>query len=317
MAASPGLLAELRALGLDPRPDEPLHRHAFWRIGGPAEVLVEVPTLAGLRGILRLGLPVTVLGNGSNLLVADAGLPGLCLRLAGEWRALRLGEGEAWVGAGLNNTALLARLDRLGLGGLGCLAGIPGTLGGALRMNAGSQMGEIGAALIEAELLLPEGEVIRLPAEALDLGYRTCRLPGGAVILGLRLRLQADPARVAAERAAIRRHLDHRKATQPLDLPSCGSVFRNPPGQAAGRLIEAVGLKGTQRGQARISDKHANFIVNLGGARAADCAELIRLAQRRVEEEHGVGLEPEVHAVGAWPEPPWREAPASAASPSG
>lgn len=305
MGASPGLLASLRALGLDPRPGEPLARLGYWRMGGPADVYVEVGSVEALLGAFALGEPVTVLGNGSNLLVADAGIYGLTVRLTGALREARIEGDEAWVGAGLLNTVLLSRLARAGKGGLGCLAGVPGTVGGAVRMNAGTVLGEIGPRVRSIEVVLPGGEQVELPGEALGFDYRTARLPEGAVILGVRLRLESEPEAVSREQEAMQRHLKHRKETQPLDLPSCGSVFRNPPGQAAGRLIEGVGLKGTRRGDAAISEKHANFIVNLGQARAMDCWELIRLARDRVWAETGTVLVPEVHAVGEWPQGHW------------
>ena len=305
MGLSPGLLASLRALGLEPRLDEPLARLGYWRIGGPADAFVEVHTASQLEALLGLGEPLTVLGNGSNLLVADAGIRGLTVRLLGELREARIEGAEAWVGAGLLNTVLLSRLARAGRGGLGCLAGVPGTVGGAVRMNAGTALGEIGPRVREVELALPGGGRARLPGEALSFGYRSASLPEGAVVLRVRLSLLDEAEAVRAEQESMRRHLEHRKATQPLDLPSCGSVFRNPPGQAAGRLIESVGLKGERRGEACISDKHANFIVNLGGARAMDVHELVLLARDRVWQETGHRLQPEVHAVRDWPQGRW------------
>ncbi|MCK6507554.1 UDP-N-acetylmuramate dehydrogenase [Myxococcota bacterium] len=301
----PALARALVDLGLSPLVDEPMSRHGFWRIGGPADVWVEVPDLASLRAVMALGAPVTVVGNGSNLLVADQGIRGVALRLAGSLRDARLDPQGARVGGGMMNSVLLARLQRAGRGGLASLAGVPGTVGGAVRMNAGTALGEVGAVVREVTVVLPGGAVAVLPAEALGFAYRHATLPPGAVVAEVALTLQDDPEAVAREQAEIDHHLARRKATQPLDQPSCGSVFRNPQGDAAGRLIEAAGLKGASRGGARISDKHANFIVNTGGATAMDTWALVRLARDTVWRRFGVRLEPEVHAVGDWPDGCW------------
>jgi UDP-N-acetylmuramate dehydrogenase len=297
--------ASLEALGLEPLLDEPLARHGFWRIGGPADALVTLTTTVQLAAVMALPVPVTVLGNGSNLLIADAGIRGVVVRLKGDFLESTVSDGVVEVGGGLLNAALLARLSRLGLGGLGCLAGIPGTVGGAIRMNAGWRLGEIGAATRAVEAVLPGGETVRYTPE--DIGFEYRRAPGlpqGAVVSRAWLAV-VDGAAAEAEQAEIREYLGRRKATQPLDRPSCGSVFKNPPGDYAGRLIEAAGLKGHTIGGAQISDKHANFIVNIGSATAADVYDLIKLARDTVREQAGVTLEPEVHAVGDWPEGAW------------
>lgn len=303
MAASAGLRAALS--GLEVQFDEPLSRRGYYRIGGPADAWVEVQTLDQLRGLMALGLPVTVVGNGSNLLVADAGIRGLVVRLGGALREAELSPGVAWVGGGMLNMVLLSRLRRAGLGGLAALAGVPGTLGGAVVMNAGWSLGEIGPRVLSAELVLPGGELAMLGPEELAFSYRRARLPAGAVVSRVQLRLEQDPAVVEEEARSVAVQLERRKATQPLDQPSCGSVFKNPPGDAAGRLVEAVGLKGAQRGGARFSEKHANFIVNTGEARAIEVWELVCLARSRVWSRFGRLLEPEVHAVGDWPAGCW------------
>lgn len=306
-----GLAAQLRAAGLEPRLGAPLARLGFWRIGGPADLFVEVPHDAGLQAVLggaqAAGLPVTVLGNGSNLLVADAGVRGVCLRLTGDFRrSAPVADGSVWrVGGGLLNTVLLARLKKAGAGGLGCLAGVPGTVGGAVRMNAGWSLGELSDRLEQIELALPDGSRVIRPASDLDLGYRRARLPVGALVTQAWVRVEIDPDAVAAEAERVRRYLARRKATQPLHAPSCGSVFKNPEGDHAGRLIEAVGLKGRRVGGAQISDRHANFIVNTGDASASDVYRLIRLARRLVWLREQVTLAPEVHAIGAWPQGAW------------
>lgn len=286
--------------------DEPLARHGFWRVGGPLDTLVVVDSVEELVPILAEG-PWQVLGNGSNLLAPDEGLRGRTIRLAGAFRELHVvaergDEVEVAVGAGLLNAVLLSRLLRLGLGGAASLAGVPGTVGGAVVMNAGTTLGEIGEVVRWVEVC-GEGGVRRIERADLPMHYREGGVPAGVVVTAVGLGLRR--AGFAEEQARVSRHLARRKATQPLDLPSCGSVFRNPPGDAAGRLIESVGLKGHTIGGASISARHANFIVNLGEARAADVMRCIRLAHDTVLRETGVSLEPEVRVLGRWDPELW------------
>lgn len=299
----------LTAAGMAPRVDQLMSRTGYWRIGGPADVYVDAHSVADLAVVMGLDVPCTVVGNGSNLLVADAGIRGVTVRLLGELRDTQVEEEAGGpcvrVGGGLLNGVLLRRLDEQGLYGLEALAGVPGSVGGAIRMNAGTSLGEIGARVVAVDALLPGGQWRRLTAAELDFSYRHCALPPGAIIVSALLRAERDPAGLNDARARTAAHLERRRATQPLDQPSCGSVFRNPPGDAAGRLIEAAGLKGERRGGARISDRHANFIVNEGGATAADVYGLLLLARQRVHAATGVVLEPEVHAVGDWPAGSW------------
>lgn len=304
-APSAETLAALAALGLAPRTGLSAAKLGFWRIGGPVDCYVEVQTSAQLQGLMALGEAVSVLGNGSNLLVADAGIRGLSIRLGGPLKdsVLDARTGVVAAGAGLLNVVLLKRLERAGRAPLGALAGVPGTVGGAVRMNAGTSLGWVGDVVEAVEIVLPGGELRRLEPEELGFRYRWAELPAGAVIARAWLRTEADPeGERAAEVAAL---MARRKRTQPLDRPSCGSVFKNPEGDHAGRLIEAVGLKGAVEGQAQISPLHANFIVNNGGATAAQVYTLVRRARDRVYAETGVLLEPEVHPAGDWPEGAW------------
>lgn len=303
--------AALEAAGLKVRRDVPLARRGWWRVGGPADLWAEPADAAELQACMTIAarhdLPVSVLGNGSNLLVADAGIRGLTLKLMGRLRDSAV-EGPAHApvlvaGGGLMNTVLLNRLDKAGLHGLGCLAGVPGTLGGAIRMNAGTHLGEIGDRVVSVELVLPGGQLRQVPAADLGFRYRRADLPDGAVVSRAWIRVSREG--LEAARAAVRHHLERRKATQPLDQPSCGSTFKNPPGDAAGRLIDAVGLKGHRIGGACISEKHANFFLNTGGATAAELRALILHARDTVYRHTGVVLEPEVHAVGDWPPGSW------------
>ena len=281
--------------------EEPLSRHGYWRVGGPLERLVLGESTAELRALGRVD---HVLGNGSNLLVPDEGLRGTTVRLAGELRGLDLeehadGAVTATVGAGLLNAVLLARLDRLGVGGLGCLAGVPGTVGGAVAMNAGTALGEVSERLLAVTGL----DGTRLGRAELAMEYRHGGLPEGFIVVGAAFALSRNGVREEQARVAL--HLARRKATQPLDLPSCGSVFRNPAGDHAGRLIEAAGLKGWSSGAASISERHANFIVNRGGATAGDVMRCIRTAWEQVLATSGVRLIPEVHVLGRWDPQLW------------
>ncbi len=308
--------------------DEPLARHAWWRVGGPVDRYVVVDSPEELTAELREhGAPMLVLGNGSNLLVPDAGLRGTVLKLGSGFAMTEvLGSSDSvdsWggglpppatppaaarvarvrVGAGLANTVLLARLAKLGLGGAGCLAGVPGTVGGSIAMNAGTVLGEIERVLETVEGFDRDGEFRVIERAALPMRYREGGLPHGFLVTHATFRLSPDG--VAEEAAAIRHHLDRRKATQPLHLPSCGSTFRNPPGAAAGALIEAAGLKGHREGGAQISEKHANFIVNLGDATASDVMGCIRAAWEGVRAHAGITMVPEVHVVGEWDAGVW------------
>jgi len=280
-------------------PGRPLAKLAYWRVGGPAEAWVEVSTLDQLVAVQASGLAVTVLGNGSNALIHDDGISGLVVRLVGELAGLRIDGQAARVGAGLRLNVLLARLDRAGLAGGEPFAGIPGTLGGAVVMNAGSLLGETAELVTAVTVVLAGGEVLTLDPDDLGFAYRHAVLPPGAVVAHADLVFtdQDVPARRARRQAFLAR----RKATQPLDKPSCGSTFTNPPGDHAARLIDVSGLKGTRRGGAEISEKHANFIVNLGGATAEDIRWLIAHARVTVREQHGVWLTPEVRLLGDWP----------------
>ncbi len=288
-------------------PEEPLSRHGYWRVGGPMERLVLVDDAAELSAVYAEDPRLHVLGNGSNLLVPDTGLRGTVVKLGGALResAIVREDGDVvWLraGAGLLNAALLARVAKLGLAGLGPLAGVPGTVGGAVAMNAGTALGEVSDCLDAVEGLGPDGPVT-LPRAALPMRYREGGLPPGFVVTAAIFRLSRAGA--ADEQARIAHHLARRKATQPLDLPSCGSVFRNPPGDHAGRLIESVGLKGHRVGGAAISERHANFIVNQGGATSADVMACIRIAWETVRERTGTALVPEVHVLGDWPDGGW------------
>lgn len=304
---TPGLRAALADAGVEARFDEPLRKKGIYRLGGSAEAFAVLTSPAPLQRLMAAGVPVTVIGRGSNLLIADAGVSGLVVQLKGDFLQSTILDGDiVEAGGGLFNNVLLNRLSKAGVGGLGCLQGIPGTVGGAVRMNAGWSIGEIAERLVDADVILPDGRAATLTADELGFSYRRADgLPHGAVVVRVRLRLLTDPAAVAEEAERVARFLARRKATQPINKPSCGSVFKNPPGDYAGRLIEDCGLKGRRIGGAQISTLHANFIVNDEGGSAGDVYALIRLARCTVWRKHRVVLTPEVHAVGDWPEDAW------------
>ena len=279
--------------------DAPLAPRTAIRIGGPADLLVrpaDPDALAVLlRAVRRLGVPLAVLGGGANTLAADAGVRGVVLRLPQDFPGESTEGDRLVLSAGAPVARLPARAHALGLTGMEFLAGVPGTLGGATAMNAGTRLGEMKDIVERAELSTDQGTGF-VPARDLSFGYRSCRIPPGAVVTRVEVRLWPGDVRRSEE--AMREDRERRRRTQPLDRPTFGSTFTNPPGDFAGRLIEGVGLKGHRVGNATWSDVHANFIVNLGGAKAGDVLALIRLARTRVAEAFGVRLQTEVRFLG-------------------
>jgi len=293
--------ALVRALGERVRFEVPLGRFTSLRVGGPADALASPASREELARAFEVagefGLPVTVLGGGFNTLVLDGGLPGLVLRM-NRLRSVEIRQPALVAEAGVSHARAVRSAADAGLAGLEFGVGIPGTVGGWVVMNAGIGEREIRDVLTAAEILRPGARATEwIPAAGLGLGYRAARgLPEGAVVVAARFGLEpGDRERI---RRTIRELLDRRAQTQPTRQPSCGSVFKNPPGDFAGRLIEAVGLKGERCGRAEISRLHANFIVTGPGARAAEVLTLIERARERVHAETGVLLEPEVRIVG-------------------
>ncbi len=281
--------------------DEPLVRHTTWRIGGPADVLIIPGTLTEVKAALasarRHELPVFVLGRGSNLLVKDGGIRGVVLKLGDDFAAVETSELSLTALAGRTIVSAAHIAIRRGLSGLEFATGIPGTVGGAVTMNAGAHGGEIRDVLAKATVIDRAGEVLEVLPQDLAFAYRHSGIgEKGLVVVTATFALTAGDRVKMQER--VRAWSRRRIVSQPLSLPSCGSVFRNPPGDFSARLIEAAGLKGQRIGNAMISDLHANFIVNLGQAQAADVMALMRLAQTAVWERFGVKLEPEVRVVG-------------------
>jgi len=292
-----------RLVPLSFREDEALQKKTWWRVGGPADGYIEVTDTAQLQQVCRAthatGCPLFVLGAASNVLVADLGVRGLVVRLAGELARSRAeSDTVVWAGGGVKLVPFVRKAPRRGWTGLEMLAGIPGTMGGAVRMNAGTRIGEVSDALLEVGLVMPDGSVRRVARADLPMAYRDGGLPEGSIVAWARLRVGARSAE--ASRELVDEHLAYRARTQPVDVPTCGSTFRNPEGDHAGRLIEAAGLKGRRVGGARVSPKHANFIENTGSATAKDIRRLIGDVQAEVWRRHQVLLEPEVAFVGDW-----------------
>ncbi len=298
----PGLRSALAALKVDGvRFDEPLAPWCSIRAGGNAEALVRPGSAQQLIEILALahaeGIPVTMLGGGANTLVGDGGVPGITLKLPSDLMPEQLEGDRVTLGGGAAITRLLTLMRQKQLVGAEFLAGIPGTIGGSTAMNAGTKHGECMTIVEAVELATPAG-LGWLDASQIPFEYRHTSLPTGAIVTRVRFKLR--PGDLGASKAQMDADLAYRKRTQPLSQPNFGSVFTNPPGDFAGRLIETVQLKGHTVGQAQFSPLHANWIVNLGGARAAEVVALMDLATQRVRDAHGVVLHPEVKRIGVF-----------------
>jgi UDP-N-acetylmuramate dehydrogenase len=293
--------------GLKVKTDEPLARYTSMKIGGPADCFIEVNDDATLRDVLpmleRHGTAVCLLGNGSNVLISDRGVRGAVIHLAGDFRRVVWREDEtgvtADVGAACAVTQLAREAARRGYAGLEFAEGIPGTMGGALVMNAGAYGSEFEKLVDQVDGLSRQGAALCLSRAQMTFTYRDSHLAPGLVVTRVRLRLRRDEA--ARVSSKLRELVTRRKSSQPSGHPNSGSMFRNPPGDFAGRLIEAAGLKGKRIGQAQISERHANFIVNLGAARADEVRQLMDLAQTEVKQRFGVELASEVKFLGDWP----------------
>lgn len=287
---------------------EPLSRHTSFRIGGPADAWIEVDSADELLALLRTardqGVPVGVLGIGTNVLVSDRGMRGIVIKLG---RALgtfswqeRDGQVQVRAGAAAPFKKLVLEAAARGLSGLEFAEGIPGSLGGGLLMNAGAFGGEISNCVTGIEVVDAEHGIRELPRAALQFGYRRFDLPRDHIVTRIDFALTpGDPEAIRAAMAAAKRKRDRK---QPLGYPNAGSVFKNPPGEFAGRLIEAAGLKGRRIGGAMISEQHANFIVNVGSATAADVKALMDEVAETVWRARAIRLVPEIRLVGEWEE---------------
>ncbi len=285
----------------------PMHRLTTYKVGGPVEAFWEAGDLGTLKKVIRYlstaGIPYGVLGRGSNLLVKDNGIDGVMILLNGSLAVIdhNPGETHVWAGGGVHLTDLMNWCRQHGLSGLEFLAGIPGTVGGAVAMNAGAFGQEINERIETLQFVLPGGTAVEMNRSELKFSYRRLHMEEGRLVTKASFSLNRDtPEAVSAKMSGF---FKTRKRTQPLEYPSAGSVFKNPPGApfstpGAGRLIENAGLKGKRIGGAEVSEKHANFIVNKGGATAKDILSLMDLVRLEVKRAAGIDLEPEIRVMG-------------------
>ena len=306
--AQTSLTEELRDVpGLKVRVGEPLARYTSIKIGGPADYFLEPEIRAALIQALRLldryGISFCILGKGSNVLVSDLGVRGAVLRLGGEFKQIEWREKDrevlVAVGAAYAVTQLVRAAVRKGYSGLEFAEGIPGSVGGALAMNAGAYGSEMEKVVVQVEGVTQKGKPVQFDRAEMIFLYRDSHLPPGTIVTQVRMRLFRGEEEEAARR--LRELVARRKASQPAGNPNSGSMFRNPPGDFAGRLIEAAGLKGKKVGRAEISERHANFIINLGGATAEEVRGLMEIARSEVEKKFAIRLEPEIRFLGEWP----------------
>ncbi|MCB9366684.1 MAG: UDP-N-acetylmuramate dehydrogenase [Calditrichaeota bacterium] len=282
------------------RADAPLAPLTTFRVGGPAKVLAEPKTSKELIGLLELiranGIPYFLLGLGSNLLVSDTGFDGVVIRLRGELASIRMDRGDCVAGPGARLFALTTFAAENSLSGIEPLSGIPGSVGGGLWMNAGAYGGEISDTFVEADVLTKSLRQERLTNSQISFGYRSAPELKDMIVLESRYRLkQGDQSSIYGE---MRRVWRLRKEKQPIEFPSAGSIFKRPPNDFAGRLIEATGCKGLRVGGAIVSEKHAGIFVNDRRASALDIATLIREVRRRIKKQFGILLETEILPVG-------------------
>ena len=291
-ATEPAVRGELRH-------NEPMSRHTSWRVGGPAETFFvpdSVDDLSAFLAELDAATPIFWLGVGSNLLVRDGGLPGVVISATKMLKTLeRNSDDTVTAGAGVPCTQLARQCIRWGLGPSEFFAGIPGTVGGALAMNAGAHGGETWERVASVRTIDRGGRLHERSPVDFTVGYRSVKGPDNEWFLEATFQFDPD---VTPSMEAMKEMLGRRKTTQPLGLPSCGSVFRNPPGDYSARLIEAAGLKGFRIGGAEVSTKHANFIINREHATAGDIEALIEHVRLTVLDVHGVSLQHEVRIVG-------------------
>jgi UDP-N-acetylmuramate dehydrogenase len=284
------------------REHELMSRHTTYRIGGPTALFVECDTVADLACATSIlaeqGVEWTVLGKGSNILVSDSGYEGAVLVLGKGFKRHAIEGEELRTGAGVILGAVVQDAFKAGLSGLEFAVGIPGTVGGALAMNAGSRDEWIGSIVESVTLFVPGEGLVGVRGPEIAWGYRRTDLPARGIVVESVFRVTESDA--VHMRRSMEASLRKRKRSQPLGMPSAGSVFVNPEGDSAGRLIESAGMKGASVGGAQVSDVHANFIVNTGGATAADVVELLQTVRDAVKESHGIELRPEIRFVGSF-----------------
>lgn len=281
--------------------NEPMSRHTTFRIGGPADYFIMPGTAEELAQVIRLCreavMPFYIMGNGSNLLVGDKGYRGAVIQIFKRMNEVRVQDNCIYAQAGALLSKIAAEALKAGLGGFEFASGIPGTLGGALMMNAGAYGGEMKQVLKSAEVLDMEGNVFSLPVEEMELGYRTSIFSKrGYIVLGAEIVLQpGNPQEIRDKMEDLK---ERRVTKQPLEYGSAGSTFKRPEGYFAGKLIQEAGLRGFRVGDAQVSEKHCGFVINRGNATAAEVMRLMNEVTDRVEKNSGVRLEPEVKRIG-------------------
>ena len=281
--------------------DEPMSRHTTFRVGGPADFFVTPKAKEEVRDVIRIckeaGMPYYIIGNGSNLLVSDAGYRGVIVQIYKEMNEVKVEGDLVKAQAGALLSGIAAKALGAELSGFEFASGIPGTIGGACVMNAGAYGGEMKDVLESVTVLTGEGKIIELGRNELELGYRTSVIAKkGYIVLGAVLKLErGDGEKIKTYMDELK---EKRVTKQPLEYPSAGSTFKRPEGYFAGKLIEDAGLRGFQVGGAQVSEKHCGFVINRDYATAADIMELMRQVQIRVKENSGVDLEPEVKRLG-------------------
>lgn len=283
------------------RRDEPMSAHTTFRIGGTADVWIEPDGEVGLCEVVALcreaGVPYVIIGNGSNLLVSDDGFRGVVICTRRGMEKLEIEGNVIRAEAGVILARVANEAMKAGLAGLEFASGIPGCIGGAVVMNAGAYGGEMKQVLTRVHVLMPEGELVWIPVEEMELGYRTSCIPKcQGIVTAVELKLEpGDPAAIKARMDELNRS---RREKQPLEYPSAGSTFKRPEGHFAGKLIQDAGFAGYSVGGAQVSAKHCGFVINRGGATAADVLELCRQVEKRVQEQFGVSLEMEIRTLG-------------------
>ena len=282
--------------------DEELARHTTMKIGGPADLFIEPTSIEGLKKTMQIVQKYRVnwraIGRGSNLLVSDQGIEGVVIKLGNNLKDMKLDGTQLTVGAGYSIVALAVLISKKGLSGLEFASGIPGSVGGAVYMNAGAHGSDISKILTDAHILFEDGSLQWLTNDEMEFSYRTSVLqkkrPG--IVVEARFQLtEGDKEQIVA---VMQKNKDYRKVTQPYDSPCAGSIFRNPLPHFAGKLVEEAGLKGFQIGGAQISEMHGNFIVNAGNAKASDVLQLIEYVKKTIMEKYNIQMETEVEIIG-------------------
>jgi UDP-N-acetylmuramate dehydrogenase len=286
--------------GVAVRKDELLSLHTTLGVGGPCDLMVWVSEISALIRLMEVikaeSLPFTVLGGGSNVLVRDGGIEGAVLRLVDDFACLEAGGDVIDAGAGAHLPEVVSRATAAGIGGFEFLSGIPGTLGGAIKGNAGSAEEWISQRLKEVRVLNDTVRLAALDGTALDFGYRRSEISPGWIVTGAVL--QGFSTDVESIRHMVEEKLEARRVSQPVSERTAGCIFKNPPGGSAGKIIEEAGLKGRNVGGASVSTVHANYLVNAGGATAREMLELIQIVKTRVKDSYGIDLELEIKVIG-------------------